>query len=889
LETLARQFPQLDSFEHLGQGGMGVVYKARQRHLNRVVAVKLLPPSVGDDPAFAERFTREAQALARLNHPNIVQVHDFGRTDDYFYFVMEYVDGVNLRALIRDHKLDPEAALKIVPQICEALQFAHDEGIVHRDIKPENILVDKKGRVKIADFGLAKLLGHAADDFSLTGTGQLMGTLGYIAPEQLQQAHKVDHRADIYSLGVVFYEMLTGQLPIGRFDPPSKKVQVDVRLDEIVLRSLESEPDRRYQHASDVKIDVQELTRQPSRVTDGTRSSSPLSEREAQRHEALARRPPAWLDLSALALFSAGWCLLGALFNLRMPGLFLAMAIMAAFAYFVVRWRLNYLPELREELARQSPLRRRFALACAFAAFLLGMYHVVAARTQLWDFSDESSVAQWFESTPSAAAGAEPRDELPFGLLKKLDAAKSTRLQLLNKLRVLKSPLASLNQERATIVDNPPALAVVAIAKAVVAILLCLIGVQIGLDTRLYRNTWRYAWGPSLSTTALLFSALALVQLATFGLAVGTSYSMPTRQMRESLNSTQVENALKQWMPANSYQLGRWRSWLITKEKDPSAEATPAGILQIIALYPAVPNDGRYIDERGSMWQALPHLIVMCASIEDPPQSAIEIISGLKTDGSPEDRTWPSVLDSLEESIRTGSPVLSAAAEDQLHRSNTGALILVYGAVAFCALIVLVAGGIAIKSPRPKTAGWLPAGTPQLEQFAKFITTDAFAWTCAITSICFGTMGLFLPIVTFGSYTSFSSILLTFLLCQTGAVLFGILGRRVMKLAIPIALIVMGGLVILAPVASHSYENTEIRRMLVDLSKNPGRVDLAQFRVSEYGQNDPLYFVFGAIMIGVGTFWGLLLHFGPATWRSSGLVRPARAGEEIQQPPSTLG
>jgi serine/threonine protein kinase len=266
LETLARQFPQLEILEHLGQGGMGVVYKARQRNLNRLVAVKLLPPSVGDDPAFAERFTREAQALARLNHPNIVRIHDFGRTDEYFYFVMEYVDGVNLRALIRDHKLDPEAALKIVPQICEALQFAHDEGIVHRDIKPENILVDKKGRVKIADFGLAKLMGHAADDVSLTGTGQLMGTLGYMAPEQLQQAHKVDHRADIYSLGVVFYEMLTGQLPIGRFDPPSKKVQVDVRLDEIVLHSLESEPDRRYQHASEVRTDVQELVGQRARI-----------------------------------------------------------------------------------------------------------------------------------------------------------------------------------------------------------------------------------------------------------------------------------------------------------------------------------------------------------------------------------------------------------------------------------------------------------------------------------------------------------------------------------------------------------------------------------------------------------------------------------------------
>jgi serine/threonine protein kinase len=259
LETLAGQFPQLDSFEHLGRGGMGVVYKARQRNLNRPVAVKILPPSSGDDPAFAERFTREAQALARLNHPNIVQVHDFGRTEDHFYFIMEYVDGVNLRALIRDGKLKPEEALKIVPQICEALQFAHDEGIVHRDIKPENILIDKKGRVKIADFGLAKLLGLAADDLSLTGTGQLMGTLGYMAPEQLQQAHAVDHRADIYSLGVVFYEMLTGQLPIGRFEPPSKKVQVDVRLDDVVLRSLASEPDRRYQHVSEVKTDVEQI------------------------------------------------------------------------------------------------------------------------------------------------------------------------------------------------------------------------------------------------------------------------------------------------------------------------------------------------------------------------------------------------------------------------------------------------------------------------------------------------------------------------------------------------------------------------------------------------------------------------------------------------------
>jgi predicted Ser/Thr protein kinase len=324
LETLARQFPQLDNFEHLGQGGMGVVYKARQRHLNRLVAVKILPPSVGDDPTFTERFTREAQALARLNHPNIVQVHDFGRTDDYFYFVMEYVDGVNLRALIRDGKLKPEEALKIVPQICEALQFAHDEGIVHRDIKPENILIDKKGRVKIADFGLVKLLGHAADDLSLTGTGQLMGTMGYMAPEQLRQAHAVDHRADIYSLGVVFYEMLTGQLPIGRFEPPSKKVQIDVRLDEIVLRSLESEPDRRYQHAVDVKTDLKTVMHGAHTVESASLQPGGVGSRQAVQPEKPGIPAGFWF-LLGIGLFAVGSSMIS-----RSPGMSLGVVLACA-------------------------------------------------------------------------------------------------------------------------------------------------------------------------------------------------------------------------------------------------------------------------------------------------------------------------------------------------------------------------------------------------------------------------------------------------------------------------------------------------------------------------------------------------------------------------------
>src|SRR3712207_4528778 len=213
---------------------MGVVYKARHRGLDRLVALKILPPEVSDAPGFAERFIREARALARLSHPNIVAVHDFGQGGGQYYLLMEYVDGTNLRSLMGAGRLPPAEALAIVPQLCDALQYAHDEGIVHRDIKPENILLDRRGRVKVADFGLAKLVGQEHLDVSITATHQVLGTLRYMAPEQMESSHAVDHRCDIYSLGVVFYELLTGEVPAGRFPPPSKKVQVDVRLDEVV-------------------------------------------------------------------------------------------------------------------------------------------------------------------------------------------------------------------------------------------------------------------------------------------------------------------------------------------------------------------------------------------------------------------------------------------------------------------------------------------------------------------------------------------------------------------------------------------------------------------------------------------------------------------------------
>lgn len=265
-ESLAAHFPQLEILESLGHGGMGAVYKARQSKLDRMVALKILRPESADDPAFAERFNREARTLARLHHPNVVAIHDFGEVDmsdagegepqRLYYFVMEYVDGASLRDLIREDKLRPDQCFSIVSQICDALQYAHDEHVVHRDIKPENILVDSRGRVKIADFGLAKLAARSRDDYTLTGTHQVMGTPRYMAPEQMEGSHLVDHRADIYSLGVVLYEMLTGQIPAGHFEPPSRKRRVDARIDQVVLRSMARDPHRRYQSVSDLKADV---------------------------------------------------------------------------------------------------------------------------------------------------------------------------------------------------------------------------------------------------------------------------------------------------------------------------------------------------------------------------------------------------------------------------------------------------------------------------------------------------------------------------------------------------------------------------------------------------------------------------------------------------------
>jgi len=328
VEELARKFPQLELLELIGRGGMGAVYKARQKELDRVVALKILPPGIGGDAAFADRFAREAKALARLNHPGIITIHDFGRADGLYFFVMEFVDGVNLRQLLASGRVSAREALAIVPQICDALQYAHDQGIVHRDIKPENILLDRRGRVKVADFGLAKLVeaempltptlspsdgervaGRPGEGKTpaLTDAGKVLGTPAYMAPEQIEHPAEVDHRADIYALGVVFYQMLTGELPGKPIAPPSKKVHIDVRLDEVVLRALDKRPELRFQQVSEVKSAVETIsTEQEHERLATTKASSPSPELTPEA-AAVRRR----LRLVSVVLFAIGCACLG--------------------------------------------------------------------------------------------------------------------------------------------------------------------------------------------------------------------------------------------------------------------------------------------------------------------------------------------------------------------------------------------------------------------------------------------------------------------------------------------------------------------------------------------------------------------------------------------------
>ena len=244
----------------LGMGGMGVVYKGTHKKTGRTVAIKILngvspaETSSGEkdgtpDSQFVRRFEREIAALKRLDHPNIVALRDAGYAAPYHYLVTEYIAGEDLASVMKSNAISPEKSLRILNDVCNALTYAHQNGVVHRDIKPANILVTQTG-AKVLDFGLAQVADTGFSATSLTRTDIAMGTFNYLSPEQRMNAKQVDRRTDIFSLGVVFYEMLTGALPLGHFPLPSKSVGgIKRKTDTIVLRCLESDPNKRYQNA----------------------------------------------------------------------------------------------------------------------------------------------------------------------------------------------------------------------------------------------------------------------------------------------------------------------------------------------------------------------------------------------------------------------------------------------------------------------------------------------------------------------------------------------------------------------------------------------------------------------------------------------------------------
>ncbi|MBX7097556.1 MAG: protein kinase [Myxococcaceae bacterium] len=301
------EIPGYTLLELLGRGGMGEVWRARQQSLDREVALKLLPAKLAKDQEFISRFQKEITALATLSHPNITQIIDRGATGGHCFFVMELVVGKSLRELLGEARLAPAEALRIAAQVCRGIEHAHQRNIIHRDLKPENILLDAHGTAKVADFGLAGMRG-SEKNLELTATAVAMGTVNYMAPEQRRDAKHVDHRADVYSLGVLLYEMLTGELPFGRFKLPSEKVRgLDRRVDEVVGRALEQDPEARLASAGELASALEALIPE---VSNSVPPKSHITSPARPEQMGLSRLPGPWWSSST---FKAGALVVGAL------------------------------------------------------------------------------------------------------------------------------------------------------------------------------------------------------------------------------------------------------------------------------------------------------------------------------------------------------------------------------------------------------------------------------------------------------------------------------------------------------------------------------------------------------------------------------------------------
>ncbi|MHC4932184.1 MAG: serine/threonine-protein kinase, partial [Planctomycetota bacterium] len=349
--------------EVIGRGGMGSVYRATQLSLGRPVAMKILTRDLAGDSQFLERFHREADVLSRLSHPNVVTVFERGEVDERPYLVMEFVEGTSLRDIMREGPLEPNEALRIVSSVLSALAHAHEKGIVHRDIKPENVLLARGGVVKVADFGLSRLLGPE-ETTRLTRTQLVLGTYEYMAPEQRERAREADERSDLYATGVVLYEMLVGELPIGHFTLPSRRrpEECDARIDRIIERSLEKDPEERFQRAAEMADAV-------SSILDRTAPIPPPSGGQP----AVPYRPLAFeyrIDMVATVDHVLGTVcyVLGflALFGIGFHRSMLAISI-PFFVFFILGW---YLRETAQNLRKyKTSARTGQAVVAVLGAF----------------------------------------------------------------------------------------------------------------------------------------------------------------------------------------------------------------------------------------------------------------------------------------------------------------------------------------------------------------------------------------------------------------------------------------------------------------------------------------------------------------------------------------
>lgn len=264
-EKMGDVLKDYEFFGEIGRGGMGAVYEAIKRSNGRRVAVKVLSAAAAGNPEFVERFRREAEVLSGLKHPRIVEIDSWGEQAGILYLVMEFVPGGDLSALLRSRgKLSLEEAVQKIGQACEALEFTHGRGVLHRDIKPGNLLLDDAGGVKLGDFGLAKLIDDR-ESMGLTMTHASMGTPRYMAPEQMGGNDEVDARTDVYALGVVFYEMLTGGVPGGSFALPSERIGASEKVDEVVLRAMSDTKEGRYASVAEFHRAVRNLVGESSR------------------------------------------------------------------------------------------------------------------------------------------------------------------------------------------------------------------------------------------------------------------------------------------------------------------------------------------------------------------------------------------------------------------------------------------------------------------------------------------------------------------------------------------------------------------------------------------------------------------------------------------------